>query len=98
MDSVKRSLEESLKALRGPAMPEDVEARVRRRLAAHSPSPARRVAPRMFLRASYAQLALLLALLLVAGWVIRDRVMPTMRSLWERAHCLIDPSAGKADR
>ena len=97
MDSVKRSLEESLKALRGPAMPEDVEARVRRHLRGELASPVERGAHRMFLRASYAQLALLLALLLVAGWVVRDRVMPTMRSLWERAHCLIHPSADKTN-
>ena len=42
MDKVKRSLEDRLDAMRGPAMPPDVETRIRQRLLAASAAPARK--------------------------------------------------------
>ena len=75
MAAVKISLEQKLKALQGPEMPPDVEERVRGRvmdeLSANGPDRSvRRVA-----KASPAQIALLVVLLITAGWVVR-RVGP----------------------
>jgi hypothetical protein len=92
---LKDSLEEKLKALRGPEMPSEVEARIRKRLRTESlrrpPGKTRRFTQ----RGSYGQLMLLLTLLLTAGWVLRHDVAPVLRAAWERAHCLIDPGAKK---
>jgi hypothetical protein len=92
MDNVNRSLEDNLEDLRGPSMPEEVESRVRRRLQSEMLA---KPADRMLRRASAWQLALLLSLLAAAGWVFRSQVAPVLRDAWERAHCLIDPSAKK---
>lgn len=91
----KNELERRLEAMRGPAMPADVEARIRQRLQSEAqfrPS-ARRLRPTR--RVSLAQIALLAVLLAAAAWVVRKSVMPALRSAWERAHCLVDPSQGK---
>ena len=93
MDTVKETLEDKLEAMRGPAMPPDVEARVRQRLQAQTQRHPLAKPRRSLLHASYGQLALLLALLLVAGWVLRHEVAPVLRAAWERAHCLVDPRA-----
>ncbi len=88
-------IEERLKAARGPAMPSEVEARIRMRLRAelprHRPGKTRRLAR----RGPYGQLLLLLALLLTAGWVVRHQVTPVLQAAWERVHCVVDPGARK---
>src|SRR5262245_4488394 len=94
MDKVKDSLESHLEAMRGPAMPADVEVRIRQRLLAEAqerpdtPSPGRRQ------RIGYAQWVVLAMLLLTAVWAVRQSVLPTLRAAWERTHCLPD-SEGK---
>ena len=88
-------LEDRLEALRGPAMPAEVEGRIRQRLrgeALRHPS-VRRLRPAR--RVSFAQIALLFVLLATAAWVVRNNVMPVLRAVWERAHCLVDSSQGK---
>ena len=86
-------LEDRLEALHGPMMPADVEARVRHRVF-ERPEPASNKG-RLTLRASYAQLIVLLVLLVAAGYVFKSSVGPVLRSAWERAHCLVDPGAKK---
>jgi len=76
-------------------MPPEVEARILRRIAAERSKPPARPVKRTFLRASAGQLALLAMLLILAGLVVRHRIVPTLQSLWERAHCLVYPGAGK---
>jgi hypothetical protein len=90
---LKQTLEDKLEAMRGPAMPAEVEARVRRRLVAAMAGPTPKPGRRIIKRASYGQLALLAVLLLTAGWVVRSRIMPTLRAIWERAQCLIVPES-----
>jgi hypothetical protein len=95
---LRRSLEERLKDSRGPDMPPEVEARILRRIAAEQPKPTDSTlgpVKRTFLRASAGQLALLVVLLILAGLVVRHRIVPTLQALWERAHCLVYPGAGK---
>lgn len=92
---MKASLEDKLNMLRGPKMPSAVEARIRKRLIAealrHPPGK-----PRPFgRRGGYGQLMLLVALLLTAGWVLRQHVAPVFQAAWERAHCLVDPTVRK---
>ena len=96
MGEVKQSLEDKLMSLRGPAMPRDVESRIRTRLmgeAAERPAARRpAVKPWRFVaRPSLVQLALLLVLAGAACWVLRSEVAPVLRAAWERAHCLIEP-------
>ena len=73
-------------------MPEEVESRVRRRLQAEM---AVSRANKFLRRAPAWQLVVLLSLLIAAGWVFRAQVAPVLREAWERAHCLVDPSAKK---
>src|SRR5258708_7318784 len=97
MDKVKDSLEDRLEALRGPAMPSDVEAHIRQRLLAETgrrPSTPARGGKR---RALPVQWMILAVLLLTAAWVVRQEVMPALRAAWERAHCLVEPTKEKQD-
>jgi hypothetical protein len=95
MDKVKNALEGQLEALMGPAMPAEVESRIRRRLQSQSSQPAISVVSRFLQSATAKQIAILLALLLVAGWVFRQQVAPVLQDAWNRTHCWIDPSAKK---
>lgn len=92
MDKVKHSLEDKLERLRGPAIPVEVEARIRRRLQTEATRPPSKVR-RFGQRVSPGQLALLLVLLLLAGWVVCHEVVPVLRDAWERAHCPPDSGA-----
>jgi len=79
MGEMKLSLEDRLVALRGPAMPADVESRIRKRImeeAARRPAATRLPGDRsvaqpmrFFARPSHCQLALLLVLAAAACWV-----------------------------
>jgi hypothetical protein len=87
---VKDSLEEKLKAVPGPEMPAEVEARIRKRLMAETPRHPPGKALRFAKRVPYGQLVLLMALLLTAGWVLQHEVAPVLRAAWERVHCLVE--------
>jgi len=94
MANVNDPLEDKLQATQGPAMPPDVETRVRQRLHAELDIMAvrlktKRTAPgtqaRRFLqKASYAQVLLLVVLTIVAGWVVVHELIPVLQSTWER--------------
>jgi hypothetical protein len=83
---VKISLEDSLNTYRGPAMPADVEQRIRQRIM-NDLSLSPRGAQRLIGRFSLAQALLLAALLIAMAWTVQSSVLPTLRSLWERSHC-----------
>ena len=90
---MKEPLETQLRTLNTPRMPADTEARIRRRLHDAMRTPAAPTWQRRFLwRGSYAQLALLIALLAVAGWVVATQVYPALVSAWERYCTTPSPS------
>ena len=76
-------------------MPEGVELRILQRLHAEVSRPAHAPFGRVIASATARQIALLLALVIIAGWVFRSEVAPIFRQAWEKAHCWADPGAGK---
>lgn len=95
MERVKDPLEEQLDALRGPPMPFDVEERVRKRLSTEALQHPHAHARRFGRWGSVGHLLVLLALLLVVGWVLRRRVAPVVKAAWEGAHRVADTCAGQ---
>jgi len=76
-------------------MPQDVEARVRQRLASAMGRRPTRSPRGSGLRTSVIKWLILAVLVLTATWVVRRNVLPVVRAAWERAHCFVDPPKGK---
>jgi len=84
---VSHSLEEKLEAMRGPAMPSDVEARIRKRIVAEVNGPIASASRRYASKVTPMRLLVLIALMLAAAWIVYGSMIPTLRSVWERTHC-----------